>query len=68
MFPNPSAGTFTVNTFSGTIDILDQQAKNIRSLQYEEGETISIEDLSEGIYYLILSNDESYGIQKLIKL
>ena len=68
VFPNPSAGTFTVNTFSGTIDILDQQAKNIRSLQYEEGETISIEDLSEGIYYLILSNDESYGIQKLIKL
>jgi len=82
IFPNPSAGTFTItiNTLASANSPIGGQrglfiynslgqliySKQLNSPDGNVNETISLDHLSSGIYFVQLHNDQFYSEQKLI--
>ena len=75
VFPNPASSTLNVVleglTHDVTIRLMDIQGKSIRTMKHAAGlkqaEQIDISNLSKGIYYLEISNEEVQKTVRVIK-
>jgi hypothetical protein len=69
VYPNPSTGTFTINsTLNGNYSIVDGLGKVVRSiyLNTTNNFTLEVENLSNGIYFIIGENEKGKIHQKII--
>lgn len=68
MYPNPNNGNFTLNTNGETvnIEILDNQGRTIKSILSFYSGQISINNLSSGLYFVVVKKDNSIYIEQLI--
>lgn len=72
MYPNPASDKLTVNLSSlepqATITITNELGAVVLSTElYELKTSINIEELRDGIYFVLLSSENNQSIQKLIK-
>ena len=69
VYPNPNNGTFSIrSTQEGTITILNELGQTIQqfNLTYSNNFTKTIENLSNGIYFISGSNDNLLSRQKIV--
>ena len=73
VYPNPTSGTLTFLKKNKEIkhyclSIRDIQGKEIRrsNIQLEDSYSISLNDLNNGIYYLMLQNNDEQFIRKIV--
>ncbi|HEY4800590.1 MAG TPA: T9SS type A sorting domain-containing protein, partial [Bacteroidia bacterium] len=69
VFPNPSNGTFYIqSTSEGVYKIVDEIGQTVQSLKLNAANryTIQIENLSNGIYFIVGYNDQQMTRQKVI--
>lgn len=69
LYPNPTSDFFKLEKIDApsSIRIIDSNGKLVRVLAYEPGKQIEVSDLSEGIYYISISNSNmTNSTKKLI--
>jgi hypothetical protein len=67
IYPNPAKEQLTINNFSGKIELFDIAGSFIFYKSINHSQTLDIENLSKGIYYLKLSNDKGSEVIKVLK-
>ncbi len=70
LYPNPAKNTFALKGIENNaeINIVNINGKTVKKLTYNEAQTIDISDLSEGIYGIIIQNQNNIiEVKKLIK-
>lgn len=68
MYPNPTNGNFTLNTNGETIDIeiLDNQGRIMKNILNFSSGQISIDDVTSGLYFVVIKKDNSIYTEQLI--
>ena len=69
VFPNPSAGTFTIRTtIAGSFTIINQLGQTVRSFELNNSNdhAVTISELSNGTYYIIGLNHNYLTRQKIV--
>jgi len=73
VYPNPSSGIFTISKNSviqiSKIKIFDTNAKMLKEIdavRFDTDNTIDISELSKGIYFMEISNNEDKVVKKII--
>ena len=69
IYPNPSKGIINVVTANkGNYSIIDQSGKTIKSIHLTEDviNTINLENLSDGMYFIKSTSDNKVKVQKFI--
>jgi len=69
IYPNPSSGTFTVQSAGeGVYSIMDELGQTVQSLKLNAANryTFHVEDLSNGIYFIVGYNKEQLTKQKIV--
>jgi hypothetical protein len=71
VFPNPTAGFFTVelnSTFDKTIELTDVSGRLISSTTSKEGKVnMSVSHLANGIYYVKIKSNDAVEVIKVVK-
>jgi hypothetical protein len=68
-YPNPTNNSFQINDFSGKVSLFNYEGKEILSLAYEKNSIIDISNLTKGVYFLnLIDNNGSVSTQKITKL
>jgi len=70
VYPNPNNGTFTIDVpvlrNPGTVKITDATGRMLGSYKLKEGNNrINTDDLSSGMYYLLLDMDGKHSVHKV---
>jgi hypothetical protein len=71
LYPNPSNGlmniSFSKTTHQTDIHVIDMQGRIVFSLNKtsSSGETLDLNHLSSGTYFVSISSDEGFGISKI---
>ncbi|MGQ7945874.1 Ig-like domain-containing protein [Flavobacterium sp. WC2509] len=69
IFPNPSKGIVNIVTpYEGSYVIIDQQGKTVKSFELQENilNTLNLDNVSEGTYFIKSISDSKIKAQKLI--
>ena len=68
IYPNPSTGSFKMNSTSDKFDffIQDVNGRIVLHKEYEENMSIDLAHFSEGLYFLILEDNNEYINKKII--
>jgi len=70
LFPNPTSGTFQLQTdLNNTLNlqILDNNGRNLKHiLNYESGSIIDVSELKSGYYFMRIENDTIYKIVSFV--
>lgn len=68
IFPNPTAGSIVVNSLlkKTKIDVVDANGRIVLESSINDGETINLNTLKAGIYFVIIYSDEAIVRKKLI--
>lgn len=68
IYPNPTANCFEISGLNeGIIRILDYQGRTVKQMVINEN-SYSISELSSGIYFVIITSDNSSVIERLVKI
>lgn len=72
IFPNPATAKITIdfgnkNTENVVVEIYDSSGKNIKNEKLSASNTINVQELAKGVYFLKLKNDNAALTQKFIK-
>lgn len=70
--PNPATDQIRIdfgnkNTNKATVEIYDNCGKRIRSEKLSDQNSINIQELAKGIYFVKLKNDDALSTQKFVK-
>jgi hypothetical protein len=64
--PNPNNGTFTFTANAeGTYSIVNSLGQVVHSFDLHGPDTVTISDMSEGVYFLV-SSEEKLGVKKIV--
>lgn len=71
--PNPATSQIAINFGSekvrnATVEIYDSSGKRIKNENLSEQNTINVQDLAKGIYFLKVKNDDGLSTQKFVKI
>lgn len=67
LFPNPSAGNVSINGYSGALSFADQSGRIVKTISdYTEKTSISLSDLTNGIYFIQFDNLATKQVKKII--
>jgi hypothetical protein len=69
VYPNPNAGSFTVSGLAGEYSIVNSLGQRVKTIELSAGNTntIVIDDLNKGVYYII-SNERQVIQSKIVVL
>lgn len=63
VYPNPSNGSFTIRTsLNGTFELFNQLGQSVLQIEkpFNGEETIAVDGLAEGVYYLYAKTEQAY--------
>ncbi len=66
-YPNPIADVLTVKGSSGVLILTDATGKIVGQKQHNQSSTLNVAELTKGVYFLTLQNEEGKVTQKIIK-
>jgi hypothetical protein len=67
LFPNPTAGNITINGYSGSLSFVDQSGRVVKNItDYTEKTSISLSELTNGIYFIQFDNLATNEVRKII--
>lgn len=66
VFPNPATEYFVVNAQRGTASIIDITGKVLVSQDLTLSNTINVSNLSTGVYFVKVENNEGMTVQKVV--
>lgn len=64
LYPNPASSQITVNNFNGILNIYDAMGRMVKTIGNTQNQTISIQDLPNGLYMVV---DEQGRSTKFLK-
>ena len=69
LYPNPSSGQFTLtsNELVENLTIFSVLGKQVKQVNYNNGDYVDVSDLAEGLY-LVALQDEEGRIMKTLRL
>lgn len=67
IYPNPSNGLFNiVTTLSAQVKVLDVKGQTVQEGQIDGNTQLDLTHLSKGVYYLKISNNEAFRVEKIM--